>query len=487
LIVVRNVVIISTHFTQKSSDFISSLFGLVSVSKSTFLNLDFPTFCRCTNIEGFVAHLDTVDSDVTEVIISVLENFVDKAGEGKDEDPRDRAIFDVIKKYLESIEDAARKNPTTKFFLADPILRPKLDWFDGIVDKVRKEVRDVLQSLGIQNIFRSDVISRASQQFDPDLVHLTPASGKVFVQGLLDAAEKAFQAEYVELGDEDVSPPPGTSGEASLSDRVRKLEHDTEERKFNDNLMFARTREELDTSSNKAKEDRIVITGLTSTIPQPMDKELRKTWLRNLVLDVIKKVKPDFDGTLGFINQGKSNGRDMPMVEVRLNSVEVATGVRKAFAEKRKEGDGKSLGRLYMSNSVTLSTRVRVDIMKAISKKIASSNESAYVAAYSSRPILHVRSTGTNGEVINRAYTFIDSIIRFGKVLLRCDPDEAYRRAGTAFRGQIEQHFVVLRESGPVGGAAGGAAGGAPRGTRPGKRPRVNSGETSSSAKAKKK
>ncbi len=228
----------------------------------------------------------------------------------------------------------------------------------------------MLQRIGLNNVSSADVISRASQQFDPDQIHLTDASGKVFVQGILEAAEKSFHAEFIELGDGEVSDPPAPPGEPSLADRVRKLENDTEERKFNDNLLFARTREELDTASNKAKEDRIVITGLSSTQPPPVDKELKKVWLRNLVLEVIKKVKPDFDGTLGFINQGKSNGRDMPMVEVRLNSVEAAVGVRKAFAEKRKEGDGKSLGRLYMSNSVTLSTRVRVDILKAISKKV---------------------------------------------------------------------------------------------------------------------
>jgi hypothetical protein len=420
--------------------------------------------------------MDTIDADQTEVIISVIENFVakaggsDGAGSAENEDSRDRNIFEVVKKYLEVIEEATKRSPNTKFFLADPILRPSLDWYDGVLDKVRQEIKDILQVVNLKNVLRSDVISRASQQFDSDLVHLTTASGKVFVQGLLDAAEKSFRAEFVELTDCDTA---GSFDNTSLSERVRKLEHDTEERKFNDNLLFARTREELDTSSNKAKEDRIVITGLTSTTPPPVDKELKKTWLRNLILEVIKRVKPDFDGTLGFINQGKSNGRDMPMVEVRLNSAEVAGAVRKAFAEKRKEGDGKTLGRLFMSNSVTLSTRVRVDIMKSIAKKITGAKESAYVASYSSRPILHVCSTGKGGEVINRAYTFIDAIIKYGRLLLRCDLDEAYRRAGSAFRGQLEQHFVVLRESGPVGG-------GAPTG-RPGKRQRNDSGDASSS------
>jgi len=436
----------------------------------TYLNLLF----RCTSLESFVAHLETVDSDQTEVVISVIENFIAKAGEGHESEQRDRNIFEILKKYIEIIEDAARRSPETKFFLADPTLRPKLAWYDGLLDKVRKEIKDMLQTINLKNVSRSDVISRASQQFDSDLVHFTTASGKMFVQALLDAAESSFRADFIELGDNDNV---GTSSEVSLADRVRKLEHDTEERKFNDNLMFARTREELDTASNKGKEDRIVITGLTSTTPPPVDKDLKKTWLRNLVLEVIKKVKPDFDGTLGFINQGKSNGKDMPMVEVRLNSAEVAGGVRKAFAEKRKESDGKALGRLFMTNSVTLSTRVRVDIMKSISRKVTCPQESAHVASYSSRPILHVRTTGKGGEVSNRAYTFIDSIIKYGKLLLRCDLDEAYRRAGTAFRGQLEQHFVVLRETGPAGGGV----------TAPGrKRRRADSGETSSSSRPKK-
>ncbi len=74
------------------------------------------------------------------------------------------------------------------FFLADPILRPKLDWYHATLDIVRKEIWDILQGLDITNISRSDVMSRASQLFDPDLVHLTTASGKIFVEGILEAA-----------------------------------------------------------------------------------------------------------------------------------------------------------------------------------------------------------------------------------------------------------------------------------------------------------
>ena len=420
------------------------------------------TMKNCVDIKSFVAQMDNVEPNQTEIAISVIENFIDRASEKKEGIERSQAMFEVTKEYLAAVEDAARKNPGSNFLLIDPILRPKLDWYDEALDTIKKEIRDGIGLMGNVRISRADVISRASQQFENDGVHLTKASGKIFVGGILEAARRTFEADFVNLDeDEPPNPNPGTSSGPRLEDRVSRLERDTEERKWNDNLLFSRTREELDMAANKTKEDRIVITGLTSKTPAPVDREQKKTWLRNLVLDTIKMVKPDFDGVLGFVNQGKSYGKEIPMVEIRLNSVEVASGVRKAYAEKRKEGDGKSLGKLYMANSVTLSTRVRVDIMKAVAKKITNTRDTAYVAAYSSRPILHVRSKlEGREEVVTRSYTFTDSIIRYGHILKREDLDEAYKRAGTAFRGQMEQHYIVLKEvvagPGPGGSGAGG-------------------------------
>jgi hypothetical protein len=189
-------------------------------------------------------------------------------------------------------------------------------------------------------------------------------------------------------------------------------------------------------AANKLKEDRVVMTGLTSSTPPPADRAQKNLWLRKLVTDTMKKIKPDFDGTILFINQGKNNGKEILMIKVKLNSVEAATGLRKAFAEKRKEGNGKAMGRLYVANSVSLSTRVRIDVMKAIAKKLTVNKDTAHIASYSSRPILHVKTSraGTS-EVTSRAYTFVDSIIRYGSILNLQDLDEAYKKAGSAFRG----------------------------------------------------
>ncbi len=44
------------------------------------------------------------------------------------------------------------------------------------------------------------------------------------------------------------------------------------------------------------------------------------------------------------------------------------------------------------------------------------------------------------------ALTFADAISRYGEGLRKDDLGEAYKRAGTAFKGQLLQTFVVLHE-----------------------------------------
>jgi hypothetical protein len=205
------------------------------------------------------------------------------------------------------------------------------------------------------NISRVNVISRMNQQFEGDGAHLTNESGKIFVERILEHSEEVFGAAYVDLeneifaeGGSKISDKKGKGdkGKNSIEARLGKLESETEDRRWNGNLLFARTREEMDTMANKSKEDRIIITGLTSSTPPLREWDQKKAWLRDLVITTLKKIKPDFDGKIGFINQGKNNSKDIPMVEVKLMSAEVATSIRKTLAEKRKEGDGKIFGRL---------------------------------------------------------------------------------------------------------------------------------------------
>jgi hypothetical protein len=412
---------------------------------------------RCVTIESLDAHLSNLAPTQTEIVVSVLENLLEQAGVSDDPEKKSEELDNITNEMLKMVEDAAAKNPGTKIVLVEPIQRPKVKWFDSQIDKIKKTQKDGIKNMKVVNVFSVDVISRASQQFEGDGVHLTKSSGRILVEGILSAAESVFRASFVDFADEDHEneegvnhdrgPKTSTSSQAQLFDqRLGKLEVETEERRWNDNLLFARTREELDTATNKTKEDRIIVTGLTSSTPAPREKVQKSQWIRKIVVDTLKKIKPDFDGKIGFVNQGKNNGREIPMVEVKMDSVEVAATMRKAFADKRKEG-GTSLGRLYVANSVTLSTRVRIEVMKAMAKKLTSKTESAHVAAFSSRPILHVKTQRGAGDPEIRAFTFIYAVIRYGSILVQGDLAEAYKKAGTAFRGQLEQHFVVMNEA----------------------------------------
>jgi hypothetical protein len=61
---------------------------------------------------------------------------------------------------------------------------------------------------------------------------------------------------------------------------------------------------------------------------------------------------------------------------------------------------------------------------------------------------MHVKSTeGTTEPMIPKTYTFVDAVSTYGDRISQVELSEAYRRAGTAFKGQMEQVFVLLRES----------------------------------------
>jgi hypothetical protein len=50
--------------------------------------------------------------------------------------------------------------------------------------------------------------------------------------------------------------------------------------------MFARIREEIDFGMNKAKEDRVVMTGLTSRTPMPAESRAKIDFLKKLATEI---------------------------------------------------------------------------------------------------------------------------------------------------------------------------------------------------------
>ena len=68
-----------------------------------------------------------------------------------------------------------------------------------------------------------------------------------------------------------------------------------------------------------------------------------------------------------------------------------------------------------------------------------------YVSTYTSRPVLRINNTTRTQKI--SILTFTDSIGRFGRKLNLDSLNDAYRRAGRAFAGQMVQNFVVLTDN----------------------------------------
>ena len=78
-----------------------------------------------------------------------------------------------------------------------------------------------------------------------------------------------------------------------------------------------------------------------------------------------------------FINQGGNKDRGIHLCEVKSSDRGVAFQIRKSFAEKKK--GGQYLGRIGIYKSDSLGTRVRIEVMWAMVKKIQNDKETVMV------------------------------------------------------------------------------------------------------------
>jgi hypothetical protein len=399
---------------------------------------------KCTNIDAFMTHMEGIGSNCEMVLISVIENFlVDKVGNKTDE--IDLLVDECVKTFLNSVAKASLRLPSTKFGIVMPMGRPAVTWFHNRVGDIANFITSGINHLDSVNVGRIECCPPSTQQFDQDQIHLTPSAGKFFVEGILSQAEKFFSSK--KRG--------GSSSERSddqvLEDRLKKIENQLigqEKTNFENNLLLARIREDQDTATNVKREDRLIITGIKMSDPLPTDARLRVEALKKVAVDIFEKLIPSFQGKISFVNlgKGKTVSAGPMMLEVKLDSSENASAIRKAFAEKRSKKElPESWSSLFITNCVNLATRIRINIMKAIARKVTNKKELAYISGFISRPMMHIKAAPvtTNSKPL-RSFTFSDAVSRFGNLLRMEDLDAAYSRVGNAFVGQVAQNFVVL-------------------------------------------
>ena len=110
---------------------------------------------------------------------------------------------------------------------------------------------------------------------------------------------------------------------------------------------------------------------------------------------------------------GSNNNRAIPMVEVKLDSRETALDVRGKFVKLKK--DLADLGSLHLANCVTLATRVRADILRALAVILNNGGKDYFVSSYNSRPVLHCNAGSRDNQA--RTLTFTDAVEKLGHLL----------------------------------------------------------------------
>ena len=236
----------------------------------------------------------------------------------------------------------------------------------------------------------------------------------------------------------------------SLVQRSEAFETQVRVRRQRDNFVFARIKEETDADLNRTREDRVVISGLTRASAGLSSHAEKKEYYRSVVADLVKVACPDLNPAPIVTDILVNLRREQlnPVVEAKFDSLAGAFAFRRAAAALAK-AKSPNFAALFFSNSITQATRVRIEIMRAIAKKLTTASETAYVQGFISKPALHYvvkEGMPSHCSGTGRSYNFIDSVSRFGDLLMPLDLAPAYKRAGDTFKGSMEHYFILLKE-----------------------------------------
>lgn len=133
---------------------------------------------------------------------------------------------------------------------------------------------------------------------------------------------------------------------------------------------------------------------------------------------------------------------------LRFDSVSGAQMFRREGVKLAK-AEHEEFKTLFFSNSVTQSTRVRIEILRELARKLTTRTEVAFVQGFVSRPVIQYRvkeGERSRADGVGRSYTFVDAMAKFGSKLAQKDLGTAYVRAGSTFDGALSQYFVVLKD-----------------------------------------
>ena len=399
---------------------------------------------------------------------SVLSNFLSDAGKSVEPSGLLDALNLVIVNHVRTISGYVQSNRTTRVVIVPPLPRSTPDWFGAYLP-------------GLTSLLVSEVLSLASPQvtclapfiapasyFESDGLHLNSVAGLEFIKYIVIGIDQAYPV--IDCGsmappsDSDTTPSSPcdlnhlATAVKDLTDMTKKFQADALTRREQDNLVFARLKEDRDFELNKSRENRFTVSGLKLRGDQvpPRDPVLRKEFFRDVLQKLVDEACPTLDPKpeVKDVYVNMRHGLGAPFIEGRMDSVESASAFRIAGSKLAKSETHDNFRGLFIANAVTLTTRVRIEVLRALATCLTTTNQEAFVKGFSSRPVLCLKAKspetppGVDASPADpgRNYTYCESIEKWGHLLSQNSLAKAYRKARPAFNGCLEQYFVVLHE-----------------------------------------
>jgi hypothetical protein len=422
------------------------------------------------------------------VVTSVLENFIVDVCKGVSDGAVQLFAHQQITAHVEDLHSLICRLPAVNVLIMPPLYRSEPVWFGAYLSDFTNFLSLEVGRLGSNRMAVCSPFLVVPSMLTEDGVHLSQPNGDLFMNHL-DSALNTLLVDIVT----EVPAPPGDPSDltdqsapdrlteildavnrnssqlesiGALGDSVAVLQRSSDtfeayvRRRFKkDDYIFARMKEESDADVNKSREDRVVITGLVS--PQVSTHAEKKQHFKETVTRLVALACVSADPLPMvldvFVNIRKDRGQ--PLVEARLDSA-AGAGLFRREGVKLAKANHAEFSNLYFANSVTQSTRVRIDILKELGKRLTTVTEVAYVQGFISRPVLQYRvrdGERSLAEGVGRSYTFVDAVAKFGSKLTPGDLSSAYLRAGDTFAGAMSQYFIVLSDDRVLNGPRTGA------------------------------
>lgn len=370
--------------------------------------------------------------------------------------------------HVESLFAIVSRLPTVTVVICPPIYRSNPAWFGPYMADFHSFLHAEVARIGSNRIGVCPPFVVVPSMLETDGVHLNAAGADRFLKHVDDQLKTMLVEASIPVAgssNDQLSQildvvsrnttqldSIGALGEAitTLTRSSTDFERLARRRFKADDLIFARLKEESDTDFNRSREDRVVISGLQPSPPTVTTHSDKKRYFTDVVNRLITiscaACDPVPELVDLYLNIRKNVG--LPLVEARFSSVSGAQSFRRESV-KLGQAEHAEFVSLFFANSVTQSTRVRIEVLKALSTKLTTATEVSFVQGFISRPLLQYRvqeGAHSQADGVGRGYNFVDAVAKFGARLTDQDLSTAYVRAGSTFMGAMSQYFVVLRD-----------------------------------------